>query len=80
MVLVNNVQKQIVHLKVSLGSMANLILPVWDSNPVPLDFKMRTVHNIRVTRTFQTKLETFRSQKVHEFNEVLYGKDEVLHG
>ena len=31
-------------------------------------------------RDFQRLFETFRSQKVHEFNEVLHGKDEVLHG
>ena len=30
---------------------------------------------LRLLRLF----ETFKSQKVHEFNEVLYGKDEVLH-
>ena len=31
---------------------------------------------LRLLRLF----ETFKSQKVHEFNEVLYGKDEVIHG
>ena len=31
-------------------------------------------------RDFPILFETFRSQKVHEFNEKLYGKDEVLHG
>ena len=31
-------------------------------------------------RDFPILFETFRSQKVHEFNEVLYGKDEVFHG
>ena len=31
-------------------------------------------------RDFPRLFETFRSQKVHEFNEVLYGKDEVLYG
>ena len=31
-------------------------------------------------RDFPRFSETFRSQKVHDFNEVLYGKDEVLHG
>ena len=32
-------------------------------------------------RDFQRLFETFRSQKVHEFNEVLHGKDkaEILH-
>ena len=30
-------------------------------------------------RDFPRLFETFRSQKVHEFNEVLYGKDELLY-
>ena len=29
-----------------------------ESNPVPIDFKMRMVHNIRGTRFFQIKWET----------------------
>ena len=33
-----------------------------------------------ICRYFSRLFETFKSQKVHEFNEVLYGKDEVLHG
>ena len=33
-----------------------------------------------IFRDFLRLFETFRTQKVHEFNEVLYGKDEVLHG
>ena len=32
-----------------------------------------------VSWNFLRLFETFKSQKVHEFNEVLYGKDEVLH-
>ena len=31
-----------------------------------------------ICRDFSRLFETFKSQKVHEFNEVLYGKDEVL--
>ena len=30
-------------------------------------------------RDFPRLFETFKSQKVHEFNEVLHGKDGVLH-
>ena len=30
-------------------------------------------------RDFPRLFETFRSQKVHEFNELLYGKDELLY-
>ena len=33
-----------------------------------------------VSWNFPRFSKTFRSQKVHEFNEVLYGKDEVIHG
>ena len=33
-----------------------------------------------VSWNFPRLFETFRSQKVHEFNEVLYGKYEVLDG
>ena len=33
-----------------------------------------------IFRDFLRLFETFRSQKAHEFNGVLYGKDEVLHG
>ena len=31
-------------------------------------------------RDFLRLFETFKSQKLHEFDEVLYGKDEILHG
>ena len=31
-------------------------------------------------RDFPRLFKTFKYQKVHEFNEVLYGKYEVLHG
>ena len=31
-------------------------------------------------RDFPRLFEIFRSQKVHEFNEVLYRKDEILYG
>ena len=33
-----------------------------------------------VSWLFPRLFETFKSQKVHEFNEVLYGKDEEFHG
>ena len=44
------------------------------------------MHDREVLETFETlgdllKLfETFKSQKRHGFDEVLYGKDELLHG
>ena len=41
------------------------------------------MHDRKVLETFRDLLklfETFKSQKHHEFGEVLYGKDEVLHG
>ena len=44
------------------------------------------MHDREVLETFEAlgdllKLfETFKSQKLHEFDEVLYGKDELLHG
>ena len=34
----------------------------------------------KISTDFSRLFETFKSQKVHEFNEVLFGNDEVLHG
>ena len=41
------------------------------------------MHDREILETFRDLLklfETFKSQKLHEFGEVLYGKDELLHG
>ena len=41
------------------------------------------MHDREILETFRDLLklfETFKFQKLHEFDEVLYGKDEVLHG
>ena len=41
------------------------------------------MHDCEILETFRNLLklfETFKSQKFHEFDEVLYGKDELLHG
>ena len=42
------------------------------------DRELKLSETFRDFRDFLRLFETFKSQKVHEFNEVLYGKDEVL--
>ena len=41
------------------------------------------MHDREILETFRDLLklfETFKSQKLHEFDEILYGKYELLHG